>query len=297
MTLARRLRSSATVHPTLYDAASRVRGVTGVSMSPSSFRRGRIVVIAIVAVISAGAVVGALLSDLSPFEKLLGVVFYLGLFLAAFGVWQSLSRPAAGRRWAPRHFTGRHQDHPVTGVAFPVRVADKGALSYGMVLLGAALLAGAGYVALTGKGVDGGTGTRVVAVVLSVLFGVVLLAGGVAVRRSARAAARSVVLAPDALYVPGTAGGSRLPWEQITGFRRKVKNRAVPAGDAAASRYLRNDEVIDVLGSNDHRLAKITVTHVPEPEQLLRALTAVHLDASLRESLATPSTADRFAAR
>ncbi|MGH3376994.1 MAG: hypothetical protein ACRDP6_19875, partial [Actinoallomurus sp.] len=145
------------------------------------------------------------------------------------------------------------------------------------------------YIGVTGHGVEGGTGVRVVAIVLCTLFGLILALGGPATRRRTSPDSSLVVLSAGAAHLPRPARTASVRWGDVTRAEAHTRGGAV-----TTNRF--PDYLIDLLGAGDERLARLTVTDLPDPSALLDTLNAACRDPGVRHSLDTPAGLLRFAA-
>lgn len=261
---------------------------------PRSFRRKRKAIFLVVALLTAAVTVNAFTTDLPLAEQFLAAFFFGGTSIAAFAKWWSLVRPSQ-TPWLPQHYSGRYRDDSVQGVALPLRVKASNMLAWAAMVLGADLLAMSGYVAITGRGVDGMT-VRVIAVILAGFFGLILLLGGLTMNAKLAVADASMVLTPEALYLPRPADAASLRWDDITEFHWTATQPPLPdVSSAPGTSNLRGNEVLDVLGRDGERLARLTIKAMPDPQKLVDALHTALRDASLRAELSAPATVSRLA--
>ncbi|HEX6445210.1 MAG TPA: hypothetical protein VF053_09000 [Streptosporangiales bacterium] len=233
-------------------------------------------------------------TQLSLPEKVLGCLFWSGTCVAAVVTALRLGNPRTqAAKWAPRWYDGPYRGGRVRGVAIPVQVADHGVLPWAMLALGLVLLAGAVYIGVSGHGVDGGTGVRVVATVLCAVFGLILALGGPAMRVDKSPDSSLVVLSADAVHLPRPGRTALVRWDDLA--RAEGNPRGGPMAGAAGNRL--PGYVLDLVGAGGERLARLPVSDLPDPSALLDTLNAARQDPGVRQSLETPAGLLRFGAR
>lgn len=267
-------------------------------MQPRTYRSRRFFWLSITVVMAALLVVGTLRTGLSAPEKVFGCLFYAGVCIAVAAQVIRTIRPDS-KSLRPCPFDGRHGGRELRGIAFPVR-APGTIRWFGAAVIGVGLASGGAFIGVTGRGVDGGVGTRVVATVLCGLFGLILFFGGLARMRAPASPSRDwLVFARDGVHVPDTVPPQTVSWSEIGRLDRHVlpgnpsrASRAIGAryehdraGREIVANEVRENDVVDILDTQGQRLARINVTQVPHPGQLVAVMEAVRQDPGLQARL------------
>lgn len=273
-------------------------------MDPRTYRRRRTLWLTVTAALAALLILGALQADLSAPEKAFGCLFYGGVSIAVGAQVLRATNPDA-HYWHPKPFDAFYQDRHLRGVAFPLR-APNSVRWFGAAVVGAGLLGGGVFIGYTGTGVEGGTVNRIIATVLCCLFGLILLLGGLAkMHAGATPSTDWLVLARDGLHIPASMSGGTVGWDEIDHLDRQVRpanvSRIGELGEAVQSdarrrisaQYLRENDCIDVMG-DQRQLARIGITQVPHPEQLISALEETRQDPSRQTHLDDPNPDQRL---